>query len=142
MKVHNKEADRLQFIIPQPATGVSRNKAAESTGTGNDRSSTQVRQSFGEVLSAEYKKSEEVKLSAHAERRLRERNVVLNHEDMRKIEGAVQKAAAKGSRESLVIYGDLALVASVSNKTIITALEGKDMRDHVFTNIDSAVFVK
>jgi len=142
MKVHSRDPDRFQFIIPQPAPGVSGNKAADSKDVAKVRSSTQAGKSFGEVLSAEYKKSEEVKLSAHAERRLRERNVVLNHEDMRKIEGAVQRAADRGSNESLVIYGDLALVASIRNRTIITALEGKDMKDHVFTNIDSAVFVK
>lgn len=98
--------------------------------------------SFGDILNAELERSGWLKLSAHAERRLMERNVSLNREDLQKIEGAVQKAAVKGSRESLVIYGDLALVASVRNRTIITAMEGKDMKDHVFTNIDSAVVVK
>jgi len=97
---------------------------------------------FGEILNKEFEKTRDLKLSAHAERRLSERNVILNREDMRKIEVAVDQAAAKGSRESLVILGDLALVASVKNKTIITALEGKDMKDHVFTNIDSAVIVR
>ncbi|MCL5058566.1 MAG: hypothetical protein M1130_11390, partial [Actinobacteria bacterium] len=67
--------------------------------------------------------------------------VILNREDMQKIEGAVLKAAVKGSRESLVIYGDLALVANIKNRIIITAMEGKDMNEHVFTNIDSAVIV-
>ncbi|MCL6477609.1 MAG: flagellar protein [Peptococcaceae bacterium] len=98
--------------------------------------------SFDAILSAEFQRSGGIRLSAHAERRLVERNVTLEPEDMRKIEGAVQKAAAKGSRESLVIYGDLALVASVRNRTIITALEGKDMTEHVFTNIDSAVIIR
>ncbi|NTW04798.1 MAG: flagellar protein [Peptococcaceae bacterium] len=97
--------------------------------------------SFGNILSAELGKGETLKISAHAEKRLLERNVTLNSQDMLKIEDAVNKAASKGSRESLVIYGDIALVASIRNKTIITAMEGKDMQEHIFTNIDSAVIV-
>ncbi|MFZ5648343.1 MAG: TIGR02530 family flagellar biosynthesis protein [Bacillota bacterium] len=133
MKVNGKEFDRQTIIIPQPVPG-----KVET----NTRNSGAKAGSFNEVLSAEFEKTRELKLSAHAERRLRERNVVLGQEDMRKIEGAVHRAAAKGSRESLVIFGDLALVASVRNRTIITAMEGKDMKEHVFTNIDSAVIVK
>lgn len=138
MKVNSSEPGRQQLIMPQPA-GITGNRIADSPA-GNIRIN-QSKQNFGDILSAEFTKNEELKLSAHAERRLRERNVTLNQEDMQKIKGAVNKAAAKGSRESLVIYGDLALVANIKNKTIITAMEGKDMQEHVFTNIDSAVFV-
>jgi len=132
VKIPNKE-DRIPVIIPQPVTGLSRNTRGAAINPVN---------TFGEILNKEFEKTRDLKLSAHAERRLSERNVILNREDMRKIEVAVDQAAAKGSRESLVILGDLALVASVKNKTIITALEGKDMKDHVFTNIDSAVIVR
>ncbi|MCL5058535.1 MAG: flagellar protein [Actinobacteria bacterium] len=140
MKVQGREQSRQPLIIPQPAAEITRNRPVD-TPAGNVRANP-VKQNFGEVLSAEFKKSADLKLSAHAERRLRERNVILDREDMQKIEGAVHKAAAKGSRESLVIYGDLALVANIKNKTIITAMEGKDMNEHVFTNIDSAVFIR
>lgn len=139
MKVNSRELNKNPIIMPQPA-GVAGNRQVGSM-PGNVRGSTAVQQ-FGDILTAEVKKSEELKLSAHAERRLRERNVILGREDMQKIEGAVQKAAVKGSRESLVIYGDLALVANIKNRTIITAMEGKDMSEHVFTNIDSAVFIR
>lgn len=97
---------------------------------------------FGDLLQQELERAGGLKISAHAERRLRERNIVLDSNDMAKIEGAVQKAAAKGSRESLVIYGDIALVASVKNRTLITAVDGEALREHVFTNIDSAVIIK
>ena len=49
------------------------------------------------------------------------------------------KLAEKGGRESLVIMGDLALIVSVTNKTVITAINGENIRNNVFTNIDSAV---
>lgn len=121
--------------------GVSPGKgAAPSPAKKHERAGQPV--SFEEMLSAEFRKVGGLKLSAHAERRLVERNLALRPEDMSKIEGAVQRAANKGARESLVIYGDLALVASVKNRTIITALEGKDMTEHIFTNIDSAVIIR
>ena len=34
---------------------------------------------------------------------------------------------------------DVAVVVSVTNRTVITAVDRGAMRDHVFTNIDSAV---
>ena len=37
---------------------------------------------------------------------------------------------------------DLALVVSVSNRTVITAVDGDHLQDNVFTNIDSAVIAK
>jgi flagellar operon protein len=138
MKVNSGDTDR-KILIPQPV-GVGGSRPVDIKPGG--ARGVQSKPNFGDILTGVVNKSDQLKFSAHAERRLRERNVVLDREDMQKIEGAVNKAAAKGSRESLVIYGDLALVASVKNKTIITALEGKDMREHVFTNIDSAVWVR
>lgn len=97
---------------------------------------------FQKALRQELERSQGLKFSAHAEKRLKERNIVLAGEDLAKIDNAVRQAEAKGSRESLIIYGDLALVASVRNKTVVTAMDGKSIREHVFTNIDSAVIVK
>ncbi len=97
---------------------------------------------FEKALQKELEKSQGLKISAHAEKRLKERNIVLAGEDLARIDRAVRQAEAKGSRESLIIYGDLALVASVRNKTVVTAMDGNSAGDHVFTNIDSAVIVK
>ncbi|NLI11585.1 TIGR02530 family flagellar biosynthesis protein [Pelotomaculum propionicicum] len=97
---------------------------------------------FEKALELEFQKSKGLKFSAHAEKRLKERNIVLASEDLAKIDKAVRQAEAKGSRESLIIYGDLALITSVRNKTVVTAVDGKSSEDHVFTNIDSAVIVK
>ncbi|GAB6180194.1 hypothetical protein JCM14036_15130 [Desulfotomaculum defluvii] len=97
---------------------------------------------FDDLLHRELVKQQEVKLSAHAEKRLKERNISLSHEDYLKINNAVQQAAAKGSRDSLILYRDMALVTSITNRTVVTAVDGKNMQDHVFTNIDSAVIIK
>ncbi|MEG6520912.1 TIGR02530 family flagellar biosynthesis protein [Desulfotomaculum sp. 1211_IL3151] len=98
--------------------------------------------SFDELLHQELVKQQEVKISAHAEKRLKERNISFSQEDFTKINRAVQQAAAKGSKDSLILYKDLALVTSITNRTVVTAMDGKSMGEHVFTNIDSAVILK
>jgi hypothetical protein len=35
---------------------------------------------------------------------------------------------------------DTAFIVSVRNKTVITAANGDQLKDNIFTNIDSAVF--
>ena len=122
----------LPVRTPLPDSG-ARGKA--SGAKGNDGT-------FQKALQQELGRSQGLKFSAHAEKRLKERNIVLAGEDLVKIDRAVRQAEAKGSRESLIIYGDLALVTSVRNKTIVTAMDSKSSQEHVFTNIDSAVIVK
>jgi flagellar operon protein len=51
----------------------------------------------------------------------------------------VVRAQAKGARDAVVFVDGTAFVVSVSNKTVITAVDPEHMREHVFTNIDSAV---
>jgi len=80
--------------------------------------------------------------------RLQMRNITLSPEDMDKLRGAVDRAEAKGAREALILMSrpsrdqDLALVVSVKNRTVITAMDGETLKDNVFTNIDSAVVVR
>ena len=46
---------------------------------------------------------------------------------------------AKGGRESLVMLDDTALVVSVKNDTVVTVVDREQLKNNVFTNIDSAV---
>ncbi len=94
--------------------------------------------SFGQVLTEELSG---LKFSQHAIQRLNSRNIQLDGNDLAKLSGAVDKAAEKGARDSLILMNNLALVVSVKNRTVITAMDGNNIRDNVFTNIDSAVIV-
>jgi flagellar operon protein len=60
---------------------------------------------------------------------------------MKKLNDAVDKAVQKGSKETLVIMGESAFVVSAKNKTVITAMDKNQMKENVFTNIDSTVFM-
>ncbi len=83
-----------------------------------------------------------LRISQHAEQRLKQRGITLQSEQLKKIETAVDKAAAKGAKDSLVLMKDLALIVNVKNRTVITAMDGASLKDNVFTNIDSAVIVE
>jgi flagellar operon protein len=80
-----------------------------------------------------------ITFSNHAQERLKSRGISLSPTDMKKLEGAVESVAKKGGKDSLVLLGDAALVVSVKNRTVVTALDRASMQGTVFTNIDSAV---
>jgi len=82
-----------------------------------------------------------VTFSNHAQDRLKERGIRLSGADMERLEGAVESVAKKGGRDSLVLLGDAALVVSVKNRTVVTAMDRAGMKGNVITNIDSAVIL-
>ncbi|NGQ94012.1 flagellar protein [Brevibacillus sp. SYP-B805] len=79
--------------------------------------------------------------SQHALNRLQERGIALAPADVTRLEQAVQKAADKGAKESLVMMDNVAYVISIVNRKVITAVDEGHMKENVFTNIDSAIFV-
>ena len=95
--------------------------------------------SFGAALQAQMTKQSDVQFSAHAQKRLAERNVHLNESEHARLGAAVDKAQSKGADKSLVLMDDLALVVSARNRMVITAVDSSSAKDGVFTNIDSAV---
>lgn len=82
----------------------------------------------------------ELKVSNHAKKRLEQRGYALAEQDMSTLNTAVDELEEKGSQNSLLLYKDLALIASVRNRTIITALNPEEL--DTVTNIDSTKFVK
>lgn len=96
-------------------------------------------------LLQQLQKNQDLHFSAHAQNRLQARDIHLSEESMGKLTEAVNRAAEKGSRDALVLMpgaasgNDLALVVSISNRTVITAVDGDSIKNNVFTNIDSAV---
>ncbi len=82
-----------------------------------------------------------LKFSAHASQRLSDRKITLDPQTMQKVNDAIDKAEAKGVDDTLVLTKDAALIVSVKNRTVITAMDRGSMNGNVFTNIDGAVIV-
>jgi flagellar operon protein len=80
-----------------------------------------------------------LQFSKHVTQRIARRQLDMNVEQIRRLEGAVDKAAAKGAKESLVLLENLAVLVSVDNRTVITAMDKSNMREGIFTQIDSAI---
>jgi len=95
--------------------------------------------SFQEFLNKEVSKNEGIKFSKHAEMRLLSRNITLSKEQTQRLENAVDKAKAKGVKDTLVLLDNIALVVNVPNRTVVTAVNENELRENVFTNIDGAV---
>lgn len=82
-----------------------------------------------------------LKFSQHARKRMDARGISLDPKQLTDLAAAVDKAGSKSARESLILMQDCAFVVSIPNKTVITIIDGDNIRDNVFTNIDSAVIV-
>ncbi|RKX25527.1 MAG: hypothetical protein DRP45_05710 [Candidatus Zixiibacteriota bacterium] len=97
--------------------------------------------SFKQMFSAELAENRGVSFSKHASERLFSRGIELSNEQLNAIASAIDKADAKGSRETLILMDDLALVTSIKNRTVITAFDREHLREGVVTSIDSAVIL-
>ncbi|MFD2613008.1 TIGR02530 family flagellar biosynthesis protein [Paenibacillus gansuensis] len=128
-------SDRITIgqIFPNVVgTGAKRNVS----GALPSGSHTKETKSFQELLDQKL-----VKFSHHAETRLQQRGIVLKPEQMAKIETAIDKASAKGAKDSLFFMNDVALIVNIKNRTVVTAIDSKSMKDQVFTQIDSAIVI-
>lgn len=95
--------------------------------------------SFENVLKEQINKKEGFTISNHAAERLR--GISFNALDMQKINEGINRAEEKGAKNSLILYKDVALVTSIENRTVITAVQGERRKENVFTNIDSVVLI-
>ena len=60
---------------------------------------------------------------------------------MKAIGRGFKLAENKGSRNSVMLYKDVALIASIENKILITAVEKERSKENIFTNVDSVVLL-
>lgn len=96
--------------------------------------------SFAEALQkAQQARPGALKFSAHAQTRIASRQIPISPADMERVEEAVQRAAGKGARDSLILLDQAALIVSIANRTVITVVDRENLKQNVFTNIDSAV---
>lgn len=125
--------DRIT-IIPQPITPIRpqslpRNKQpGSSSGVG----------SFDQLLQNKIE-SGGIKFSKHATDRMQSRGIQFSPNQIQRLESAVSQVHAKGGNESLVMLDNTALVVSVKNDTVVTVVGREQLKNNVFTNIDSAV---
>lgn len=97
--------------------------------------------SFKEMFSKELAGTRGVNFSKHASARLYSRGIELSNEDLGKVADAIDKAETKGSKETLILADEYALLVSVKDRTVVTAFGKDSLREGVVTSIDSAVIL-
>lgn len=119
-------------------TEVGAKPSAQSSESGS------AAKSFASELSSAAdttKTAPDVKFSKHALQRMHSRSVTLSPEQLSQLSEAMDKAEAKGARETLVLTDDAAYVVAANNRTVISAFDRNNLREGVFTKIDSAVIL-
>ena len=129
--VHNPALLPPGVGAPRPAGGAP--APVDGRAGGRDRLPGPA---FADVLA---NRAAEVRFSGHALDRVRRRGIDVGPDVQRRLGAGVDRAAAKGSRDAVVLVDGTAFVVGVRTRTVVTAVDAAHMRDHVFTNIDSAV---
>lgn len=80
-------------------------------------------------------------VSKHAKQRLQQRGIDISAERWGQIEEKVQEAKQMGVKESLVLLEDAALIVSAKNNTVITAMDRKEAKTQIFTNINGTIIL-
>ena len=131
-RIINGHAYSLEGFRPVDNTQNSKN-------INKDKITDNKTSSFKDVLNGAIKKEDNFTVSKHAAQRLNEIN--FTDEDMKKVEEGFKIAEEKKSKNVVMIYKDTALIASIENKTIITAVSKERGKENIFTNIDSVVIL-
>lgn len=138
-----KKIQTLDQLIPQQPAKVQQ-PALDGTGPSFKETLTNLGgmkpQNIGQINPQGLAKpADGVKFSNHAIERMKTRGISYSPEDITKLSDAISRAAAKGSKDSLVLMNDSALIVSVKNKTVVTVMDKSALKENVFTNIDSTV---
>jgi flagellar operon protein len=112
---------------------------SDKTGQATKTNVNIQAKSFNDILKEKINKCDGFTISKHAAERME--GIDMNPVDMNKINDAINKAKDKGSKNCLIVYKDMAMVTSIDNRTVITAVDGSRAKDNVFTNIDSVILL-
>lgn len=98
-------------------------------------------QSFEEILKNQIRDNKELKFSKHAQERVAQRGIEVTPTLISDLEKAVDKARDKGAKDVAVIGQNEAFIVNVPNNVVVTAMSYLELKNSVFTNIDSAVIL-
>jgi len=139
---------RIENLIPKTPVEIKKSTDLnQSEGTESSFVETLNKVSNPESVTKPLQglKSEDVKssikFSNHAIERMQTRGISYDPQSLQKLDEAIKKAASKGSKDTLVLMDDSALIVSVKNNTVVTVMDKNSLKENVFTNIDSTVVI-
>jgi flagellar operon protein len=121
--------------------GVSNLKGLGNNPTKAKEKKEELFSDFKGLLQKNLENSDEVKVSSHALKRLKERKLNMDSKEFAKIKDAITQLKAKGGKDSLVITNKAAYIVDVKNNTVVTAIDKKSINNNIFTKIDSTIVI-
>jgi flagellar operon protein len=97
--------------------------------------------SFSNELQKQIGEKDGLQFSRHAAQRANERGIEMSDSFLDNLQSAVEKARQKGAKDVVVISEKGAFIVNVPNNTVVTTMSGNEMKENIFTNIDSAVLL-
>lgn len=126
------EINKLNYISTNKTSQVNKSIALSRVNSGA---------SFEAVLNEQLNKNSEVQFSKHAKERLEQRGIAMTGTLMDSLNVAVAKAKSKGAKDVVIIGENQAFIVNVPNNVVVTTMQGREMKDNIFTNIDSAIIL-
>ncbi len=96
---------------------------------------------FANMIQERIQQAEGVQFSKHAENRIKQRGINMSEDVMADLNLAVEKARAKGAKDTVIIGSEGAFIVNVPNNIVVTTISEQEMKNNIFTNIDSAVLM-
>lgn len=132
----------------QNVNSLSGGRPISNTNSQTTRTYTAQELAFEQLLKnrlsevqPEEQSQKKLQFSKHASQRIEQRGIVMDSQKLQSLEEAIGKARMKGAKDVVVIGRDEAYIVNVPNNTVITTVSGTEMKDNIFTNIDSAVIL-
>lgn len=135
---------KVSNLSPHELGGLSESlKKPQSAVSGQTLNSPSFRETLSEISKPQIKNNDlgGLRFSQHAVDRLMSRGIKVSPDDFTRLSQAVDKAASKGSKDSLILMNESAFIVSVKNNTVVTVMDKNNLKDNVFTNIDSTVVI-
>ena len=85
--------------------------------------------------------TQELQFSKHAKERIDQRGIEMTSTLMNDLNNEVAKAKQKGAKDVVVIGPKEVFIVNVPNNIVVTTLSGAEMKNNIFTKIDSAVIL-
>ena len=96
---------------------------------------------FEQLLQERLQEKEQLQFSKHAKERIDQRGIEVTSTLMDDLNNAVAKAKQKGAKDVVIIGPKEVFIVNVPNNIVVTTLSGAEMKNNIFTKIDSAVIL-
>ncbi len=143
---YNSSVNMLQQLGASPSSGKPRSLTAGAPVVATQQAGNVSKPTFANELSQasgvpEASQSKEIQFSKHALARIHSRKLEMTPAKLAELSTAMDKAQSKGAKETLILTDDAAFVVSPATRTVISAFDRDNLREGVFTSIDSAVIL-